>query len=160
MARPAVDPLAVTPEPADGRWQRGSVVRALYLADSEATAWAEWYRHSAELGVPPQSRLPRSVYRFEVDLADVADLTGGGALAEHGIDRLAPTRRQWAKTQPIGEACWRAGRRGVLVPSAAHVDGRVLVIFRPTADPPSGVSVLARPRRYTDLPPLPTGLRT
>ena len=34
------DPLAWTAEPADGRWQRGSVIRALYLGDSEATVWA------------------------------------------------------------------------------------------------------------------------
>ena len=160
VARPASDPLALTPEPADGRWQRGAIVRALYLAESEATAWAEWYRHSAELGVPPQSRLPRAVYRFEVDVDTVADLTGEGVLAEHSIERLAPTRRQWPRTQPIGEAYWRAGRRGVLVPSAAHVEGRVLVVFRPTAERPKGVIALPRPRRYTELPALPTGLRT
>jgi hypothetical protein len=35
-------------EPApDNRWQRGDVVDALYLAESEATVWAEWYRHLA-----------------------------------------------------------------------------------------------------------------
>jgi hypothetical protein len=38
VGRPASDPLALTFEPADGRWQRGEVVRAIYFADSEATA--------------------------------------------------------------------------------------------------------------------------
>lgn len=87
-------------------------------------------------------------------------MSADGVLAAHGIERLLPTRRQWPLTQPIGEAYWRAGRRGILVPSAAHVDGRVLVVFRPTGERPPGIQVLPRPRRYSELPALPTGLRT
>jgi hypothetical protein len=37
------------PDPPDNRWQRGSVVEAVYFADSEETAWAEWYRSSPKL---------------------------------------------------------------------------------------------------------------
>jgi RES domain-containing protein len=131
------------------------VVRGFYLADSEATAWAEWYRHGAELGVPPHSRLPRIMRQFEVDLDDVADLTDSAE-----IPAMQPTRRQWRTTQPIGERHWKAGRLGLLVPSAARAGGRVLVIFRPTADPPPGLTPLLRPKRFDELPPLPTGLRT
>jgi len=135
-------------------------VRGFYLADSEETAWAEWYRHGSELGVPPQSRLPRAMWRFEVDADDITDLTDPAELASHGIRALPPTRRQWPRTQPIGEAYWREGRRGLLVPSAAHVGGQVLVIFRPTDEPPAGVTPVPRPRLFKELPPLPTGLRT
>jgi hypothetical protein len=28
--------------PPDNRWQRGDIVDALYLADSEESVWAEW----------------------------------------------------------------------------------------------------------------------
>jgi RES domain-containing protein len=136
------------------------VVRALYLADSEATAWAEWYRHSAELAVPPQSRLPRAVYELAVDVGEIADLTKQGVLARHGIRKLSPSRRQWPRTQPIGEAYHAAGRRGLLAPSAAHVDGLVLVIFRRDSAAPTGVTVVGKGRVHTELPPLPTGLRT
>ncbi len=136
------------------------MVRALYLADSEATAWAEWYRHSAELAVPPQSRLPRAVYEFNVDVDDVADLTAAGVLARHGIRKLSPSRRQWPRTQPVGEAYFAAGRRGLLVPSAARVDGRVLLIFRRDAARPPGITVRGEGRVHRELPPLPTGLRT
>lgn len=160
VGRPSSDPLALTPEPADGRWQRGDVIRAIYFADSEQTAWAEWYRHSAELGVPPQSRLPRAVYPFEVDVPDVADLTDPATLRRHGLESLAPTRRQWPQTQPVGEAYFTTGRRGLLVPSAAHIGGRVLVVFRPTAAEPTGIRTSGRPRTFKELPPLPTGLRT
>ena len=160
MARPGSDPLELTPEPADGRWQRGHVIRALYLADSEATAWAEWYRHSAELGAPPQSRLPRDTWRFAIDVEDIADLTAEGALAALGMTGLSPTRRQWPHTQAVGEALWRAGRRGLIAPSAAHEGGRVLAIFRADRRRPPGVRAIRPARHYAELPPLPTGLRT
>jgi RES domain-containing protein len=159
VTRADADPLAWTTEPADGRWQRGSVIRALYLGDSEETVWAEWYRHSSELGVPPAQRLPRAVWRFDVDLDDVADLTAEGILEDEGVARLAPTRRQWPKTQPIGEACWREGARGVLAPSAARRGGRVLAIFR-TAEAIDGVTPVPPPRRFDELPAVPPGLRT
>jgi hypothetical protein len=49
------DPLFQPQHPADGRWQRGEIVEGFYLADSERTAWGEWYRALAELAVPPMS---------------------------------------------------------------------------------------------------------
>jgi len=100
------------------------------------------------------------MWRFSVDLAGVADLTGEGVLAGLGIDVLSPTRRQWSETQPIGEACWRAGRRALLAPSAAHLGGRVLAVFRTAAGPIDGLTPMRPTRRYTELPALPTGLRT
>jgi RES domain-containing protein len=160
IGHPGADPLALTPEPADGRWQRGHVIRALYLADSEETAWAEWYRHSSELGVPPQTRLPRDMYRFAVDLDNVADLTARGVLERLGLTTLAPTRRQWPKAQPVGEACWQDGRVGLIAPSAAHAEGRVLAVFRPNRRRPTGIRSLPPARRHTELPALPVGLRT
>jgi hypothetical protein len=38
----AADPLYRADPPSDGRWQRGEVIGALYFADSDETAWAEW----------------------------------------------------------------------------------------------------------------------
>lgn len=35
---------------------------ALYLADNEPTAWAEWYRYQAERGKSPSDDLPRELY--------------------------------------------------------------------------------------------------
>jgi RES domain-containing protein len=159
VTRADSDPLVWTTEAADGRWQRGSVIRALYLGESEATVWAEWYRHTSELGVPPAQRLPRAIWRIDVDLDDIADLTADGVLEGEGIARLDPTRRQWPKTQPIGESCWREGARGVLAPSAARKGGRVLALFR-TGAAIAGVTAVPPPRRYAELPALPPGLRT
>ena len=90
-------------DPADGRWQRGAIARGLYLADCDGTAWAEWLRATAERGVPPSEALPRTVFRLDVDLEEIADLTDPAARATQGIPGLQPTRRQWPLTQPIGE---------------------------------------------------------
>ena len=134
-------------------------MRGFYLADTEATAWSEWYRHTSELGVPPSSRLPRDTWRISIAVSDIADLSAVGVLAGHGITELRPTRRQWPVTQPVGEAYFRDGYRGLLAPSAAHEGGLVLAIYRPLPTLP-GLTSMPPPNRYADLPPLPTGLRT
>jgi len=87
-------PLARRDPPPDSRWQRGAVVDALYLADSEASVWAEWYRHLAELGLPPAMAMPRDLWRWRVD-AEVADLSGAERLGELSaiVDRLPRVMR-------------------------------------------------------------------
>jgi len=88
----------------DARWQRGAVVRGIYLACCEDTAWAEWLRATAEDGVPPAARLPRDMWSLDVDLAGVVDLATPDALSRAGLPRLRPTQRQWAACQAVGEA--------------------------------------------------------
>ena len=110
--------------------------------------------------MPPQNRLPRDLWKFEVDLADVADLTAEGVLAGYAVSALSPSRRQWPETQPIGEAAWRAGARALVAPSAAHVGGQVLAVFRTRRGKIAGLTPIRPPRRYSELPALPTGLRT
>ena len=103
--------------------------------------------------------MPRDTWRVAVDVTDIADLSDEGTLAEHGIAELRPTRRQWPLTQPVGEAYDHDNWRGLLAPSAAHSGGQVLTIFRPLPTLP-GLKALPPPNQYTELPPLPTGLRT
>ena len=95
------------PDPADNRWQRGSVVDALYFADSEETVWAEWYRFLAEAGLPPRQGLPRDLWRWRIELPEVADLGDEGRLARVGLPPLSPTRRQWPDFQAGGEQAVR-----------------------------------------------------
>lgn len=159
ITRATLDPLFLSPEPADGRWQRGSVIRAVYLGDDEATVWAEWYRHTSEAAVPPDQRLPVAIWRVDVDLEDVADLTAPGVLDAHGIDGLEPKRKRWPPTQKVGESYWRDGAEAVLAPSAARAGGRVLAVFR-TDEAVAGLTPVPPARRYRSLPPLPPGLRT
>jgi RES domain-containing protein len=159
ITRVGSEPFLWTDEPSDGRWQQGSVVRAIYLGDSEATVWAEWYRHTAEAGVPPWRRLPRAIWKVDVDLDEVADLTAEGVLAAHGLLRMDPTRRQWSETQTVGLAYFKDGARALLAPSAARRGGTVLAVFR-RGRGHRGVSAVPPPQRFDKLPVIPRGLRT
>jgi hypothetical protein len=103
--------------------------------------------------------MPRDLWRVAVNVAEIGDLSPMATLRAHGLVELLPTRRQWPLTQPIGEAYYNDGFRGLLAPSAAHVGGMVLTIFRPLPSLP-GLRTTGAARRYTELPPLPTGLRT
>jgi hypothetical protein len=51
-------PLDRPEHPGSARWQRGEIVEGFYLADSEETTWAEWYRALAELALPPMRQMP------------------------------------------------------------------------------------------------------
>ena len=145
--------------PADARWQRGAVVEAIYLADSEATAWAEWYRALAEAALPPGRALPRDLWRWEVDLASVADLSTEPQRARVGLAPLVPSRVQWPACQAVGEQLHADGWPALVSASAARPEGRTLCIFR-TEDEITGATPVPPPATLADPPVVPTGLRT
>ncbi len=155
---PGTPALPKREPPPDNRWQRGEVVDALYLADSEATVWAEWYRHLAELAIPPLAQMPRDLWRWDVDV-EVADLTSADRLAAVGLAAPTPGRSGWSSYQKVGERLWRDGWNGLIAHSAARPDGRVLCLFR-SGDTVSGAEPLSRPRRISQPPAPPSGLRT
>jgi hypothetical protein len=134
--------------------QRGTVVEAMYFADSEPTVWAEWYRYLAELAIPPAQALPRDLWRWRIKLPRVADLTDVA-----GLPPIAPTRRQWPAYQALGEQLHKEGWPALVSPSAARPEGRTLCVFR-TADKPPGVRPIRPPQRFAEPPNVPTGLRT
>jgi len=95
---------ATRPVPADdNRWQRGKIVDALYLCEDEACVWAEWYRHLAERGIPPQLALPRDLWTYELDGLDVADFRSAHRLTRVGLPEPLPGRRSWPLFQAVGE---------------------------------------------------------
>jgi hypothetical protein len=153
------DPLYQPPHPADNRWQRGAVVAALYFADSEPTAWAEWYRALAEAALPPSQSLPRDLWRWRIALPRVADLGDDERLARVNLAPLAPTRMQWPAFQAVGEALHAAGWPAVVSASAARPEGRTLCVFR-TARAIPGATPERPPVTVPEPPPVPTGLRT
>jgi RES domain-containing protein len=153
------DPRYRTSVPASGRWQRGSTVAAVYLADEPQTAWAEWYRALAESETRPLARMPRDLWRYAVALDRVADLSTGARLARVGLPEPAPSRAQWPAFQTVGEQLWSAGYSGVLFSSASRPAGRCLCVFRPGAALP-GLRPVPPPAREHEPPPPPRGLRT
>lgn len=157
-SRPGFDLLPVRDPAPDSRWQRGAIVDALYLADKEQTAWAEWYRHLAELGVPPDQRLPVDFWTWSVDV-EVANLSTAKRLERIGLDRPTPGRYTWLAFQEIGEELWTDGWPGLIAPSAARPSGLVLCLFR-DGDPIPNVTPLPPPKTVTTPPVPPRGMTT
>lgn len=145
--------------PADNRWQRGDVVDALYLADSEACVWAEWYRHLAEAAIPPSSALPRDVWEYEVMDLEVADLSDPDRLARVGLGPPRSGRRAWPAYQAVGEQLHGQGWCGLIAPSAARPTSLVLAIFLSDAGILEHV-VPAASTLVTDAPVPPRGMHT
>ena len=69
--------------PSDGRWQRGDVVRALYLAETVATATAEWYRSLAEWGLSPQDHIPTTTIAGTSTSSSPTSATSSNCGASH-----------------------------------------------------------------------------
>lgn len=152
------EPLFRPERPADGRWQRGEIVDGFYLADSEETVWAEWYRALAELALPPMRQLPRDLWRFGIDVGRVADLSSPERLARVGLPQPVPDRRQWPAFQTAGQALRAEGWAAVLYPAAARPDSLALCIFR-VSDRLPDVRPLPPPVRHDEPPVPPRGLR-
>ncbi len=131
---------------------------ALYLADTEETAWAEWYRHLAERMIPPLAQMPRELWTWQVGV-EVADLSTPERLAEVDLEPPTPGRHSWCAYQQVGERLAKDGWIGLLAPSAARPDGKVLCLFRDQHGV-IGAEPLSPPRRINVPPPPPTGLRT
>jgi RES domain-containing protein len=148
------------PHAADGRWQRGAVVEALYLADSPDTVWAEWYHLLAEYALRPSIHLPRDLWRWRVKLPRVADLSTPEKLDRVGLTIPPPGRGSWPAYQAIGEQLHAEGWPALIAPSAARPEsGLVLCCFRkgPLVD---GLLPLPPPELYDEAPAPPQGLRT
>lgn len=151
-------PLFRPEHPADGRWQRGDVIEGFYLADSDETAWAEWYRALAEFALPPTRQLPRDLWRFQVDVERVADLSSPDRLGRVRLLDAVPDRRQWPTFQSVGETLFADGWAGVLYAAAARLESRALCLFR-SSERLAGVRPLPPPIRHDEPPAPPRGLR-
>jgi RES domain-containing protein len=153
------DPVA-RPDPApDGRWQRGRIVPALYLARDQAGMWAEWYRWLAEAAIPPHAALPRDVWTFGVRRLAVADLSTPERLARVGLAPPEPARGGWRPYQQVGEQLHREGWSGLLAPSAARPSSIVLCVFL-TAGLPEEVRAIRPHLTVAEPPAPPVGMRT
>ncbi len=153
------DPLSLAEPASDGRWQRGKTVSALYLAEDEETAWAEWYRALAESGLPVEMSLPRDLWRYEVALDGILDLSTRATLAEHGLASPRPIRRDWPPFQRVGVEQWRAGAKGILYESAARPGSLALCVFATEQGFP-GLAPDPPPIAFNNPPPVPRGMKT
>jgi hypothetical protein len=152
---------ATRPMPADdNRWQRGTVVYALYLYDEASCVWAEWYRHLAERAIPPQAALPRDLWTYEIAGIEVADLRTPERLTRVSLPVPQPGRTGWTAFQAFGEQLHTDGCAGLIAPSAARPQSLVLCLFLATPLLPAGVVPNPPPTRVGQSPAPSTGMRT
>jgi RES domain-containing protein len=163
LARRRTERRQAAQVPAPGRWQPAGARRVYLadsedtLADSEDTAWAEFYRALAERGQSPQDEMPCEVIRVRVELERVADLRTEKARRALGLPRIRPTRTQWPAFQVVGAQLLTADAEGVLYASAARTRSLCLCVYEAGLD---RLSLEAEPVRVVAPPPPPRGLRT
>lgn len=121
-ARRRSPPLPERDPPPHNRWQPGEIVDALYLADSDQTAWAEWYRHLAERAIPPLVQMPRALWTRE-GRRGVADASSPERRSAVSLRPPAPLHSSWPAFQDVGERLAYAGWAGLLALSAARPAG-------------------------------------
>jgi RES domain-containing protein len=145
-------------DPPDGRWQRGEVIEGFYLAETDSTAWAEWYRLLAELAVRPTDQMPRNLWRWEVSVV-VADLRTERRLERVDLPLPSPGRSGWPAFQAVGGQLYAEGWSGLVAPSAARRRGRAICLFRTDARVP-GTRPIPPPMVYRYPPVPPIGMST
>jgi len=157
---PGASPMPMPGHPAgNGRWQCGEQLAGLYVAQDSDTVWAEWYQALAELGEPPDARLPRDLWKFTLTLQRVADLSTPAALRSLGLPDPLPDRSQWPAFQDAGHRLAAEGFAGVLFRSSARPDGLCVCVFATGKGFP-GVRATVSPKRITRAPAPPRGMRT
>lgn len=125
-----------------GRWNPRDSFSVLYLGLDEAVVVAEFRRFVERQGRAVADFLPRTRYRYELELRNLLDLRSQAALASVGLS-LADTRAEdLIACQLVGEAAHHGGREGVLAPSATGA-GDVLALFIDRLE--AGSSVVPKP---------------
>jgi RES domain-containing protein len=108
------------------RWNPPDVA-AIYCSLDEETAVAEAdFQIAAQ---PFRPKAERRVYRIEVRLLSVVDLTDWKILQGHGVDFDSYQSIEPPRCKEVGGALAYLGHDGILVPSARR-DGTNLVIYR------------------------------
>jgi RES domain-containing protein len=111
-----------------GRFNPPDSFAVVYLCTTRACAVAELRHRGAGLTIGVEGLLPRVLYRYEVGLERVLDLTAKGTLHHLGITAYQVLGADVALPRSIGETARGAGFQGVRARSATRVDD-VLAVF-------------------------------
>jgi len=122
-----------------GRWNPPGNFSVLYLGLDEATVSREFRRHAARQGRALSDFLPRTLYGYDVEAANLVDLRDSGAASAVGLEGAAFGADDLRPCQRVGEAAQHAGREGILAPSAAG-SGPVLALFLDSVKPGSSIA--------------------
>lgn len=125
---PAFDPLSGEGARLNGgRFNPPGTYPVLYLCVSRPCALAELRGLSERQAVDLEGLLPRYLYRYQVALDRVLDLSHPAIRDRIGISHEVLTG-PWSGCQELGEVAHALGVQAILTPSVPGVD-RVLAVF-------------------------------
>lgn len=113
---------------AGGRFNPAGSFPVLYLCLSRACAVAELQRAAARQALDVVDLLPRHLYRYEIALDRVLDLTATPTQKAVGLAAEVLTGPEWTACQELGTTAHALGWQGLVAPSATGV-GDVLAVF-------------------------------
>ncbi len=111
-----------------GRFNPPGSFPVLYICQSRPCAVAELKRLGERQAIGVEGLLPRVLYRYEIELDRVLDLTSRDGRAQVGLSMDVLTGPDWTASQELGVAAHALGAKGVNSPSATGV-GNVLAVF-------------------------------
>jgi RES domain-containing protein len=111
-----------------GRFNPAGSFPVLYICRTRPCVVAELRRLGERQAIGVEGLLPRHLYRYDIRLDRVLDLTNAGVREEVGLGLEVLTGPDWAACQDIGTTAHALGVQAILSPSAAGVDD-VLALF-------------------------------
>lgn len=111
-----------------GRFNPPGSFPVLYLCQSRPCAVAELKRLGERQSIGVEGLLPRVLYRYEIELDRVLDLTDGDVRSHVGLGTDVLTGPDWTACQDLGVVAHALGASGINSPSATGV-GDVLAVF-------------------------------
>ncbi len=111
-----------------GRFNPPDSFPVLYMCTTRPCAVAELQHMGQRQPITLAGLLPRQLYRYEIKLTQVLDLTDLNALDALGLDPGTLVRPDWTATQQIGTIAHRNEFHAIRSRSATGVDD-VLAVF-------------------------------
>lgn len=111
-----------------GRFNPPGSFPVLYLCQSRPCAVAELRRLGERQAIGIEGLLPRMLYRYEISLDRVLDLTDDGVRTQVGLGVDVLTGPDWTSCQELGSALHALGAQAINSPSATGV-GEILAVF-------------------------------
>lgn len=111
-----------------GRFNPPDSFPVLYLCSTTGCVAAEFMRTTRRHPLGPTAFLPRALYRYEVRVTAVLDLTDAGTLLHLGIERGALIDEDVTVPRRVGEIAHQFGYQAIRNASAAGVDDVLAVL--------------------------------
>lgn len=112
-----------------GRFNPPDSFAVLYVCSTAGCAAAEFMRSGRAQPIGPSGLLPRSLYRYEIQLSGVLDLTDPATLDHLEVSRSAMIDDDLTLTRQIGEIAHQSSYQAIRNASATGVDDVIAVLI-------------------------------